>query len=147
MEYELVVIAKGSDVAERAVKRALDIAKKDRIGVIHIAFVNDTDFYSNIGYVNLEKELEQGIENIGNVIFDKLEMIIKNADDKIRAEKIELKGETAEEILKFVKTNKVKTIVIPKEERGPIEKSLTHGDIEPFFNEIKQNVENFIIIE
>ncbi len=147
MEYKLVVVAKGSEVAKKAIKKALEIAKNDGIDEMHLIFVNDTSFYSKSGYVNLERELEQGIENISRVVLSKLEKIVSDEDDGIKVSKIELKGKTAKEILKFVKTNKVKTLVIPKEERGPIEKSLTHGDIEPFFNEIKQNVENFIVIE
>ena len=146
MEYKLVVVAKGSEVAKKAIKKALEIAKNDGIDVIHLIFVNDTSFYSKSGYVNLERELERGIENISRIVLSKLEKMITDADSGIRVEKVELKGKTAEEILKFVKTNKVDTLIIPKEERGPIEKSLTHGDIEPFFNEIKQNVENFIVI-
>ncbi len=147
MEYDLVVVAKGSEVAKKAVKKALEIAENDGIKVIYLIFVNDTNFYSKSGYVNLEKELEQGIENISRIVLNKLEAIILNADNRIEVKKIELKGKTAEEILKFVKTNRVKTLIVPKEERGPIEKSLTHGEVKPFFSEIKQNVENFIIIE
>ena len=146
MEYKLVVVAKGSEVARKAIKKALEIAKNDGIDVIHLIFVNDTSFYSKSGYVNLERELERGIENISRIVLSKLEKMITDEDSGIRVGKVELKGKTAEEILKFVKTNKVDTLIIPKEERGPIEKSLTHGDIEPFFNEIKQNVENFIVI-
>ncbi len=146
MEYKLVVVAKGSEVAKKAIKKALEIAKNDGIDVIHLIFVNDTSFYSKSGYVNLERELERGIENISRIVLSKLEKMITDEDSGIRVGKVELKGKTAEEILKFVKTNKVDTLIIPKEERGPIEKSLTHGDIEPFFNEIKQNVENFIVI-
>ena len=147
MEYNLVVVAKGSEVAKKAVKKALEIAENDEIKVIYLIFVNDTNFYSKSGYVNLEKELEQGIKNISRIVLNKLEAIILNADNRIEVRKIELKGKTAEEILKFVKANRVKTLIVPKEERGPIEKSLTHGEVKPFFSEIKQNVENFIIIE
>ncbi len=147
MEYELVVVAKGSEVGEKAVKRALEIAKEDNIRTIYLLFVNDTDFFSKGGYVRLEKELEAGIENIGKVIMEKLEDVIKSSDNQIKVERVELKGKTAEEILRFVKENVVKTLIVPKEERGPIERSLIHGDIEPFFNEIKQYVNNFIIVE
>jgi len=147
VEYELVVIAKGSEIGEKAVKKALEIAKENGFRTIHLLFVNDTDFFSKGSYVHLEKELELSIENIGKVIMEKLENIIKASDGQIDVERIELRGKTAEEILRFVKENTVKTLIIPKEERGPIERSLIHGDIEPFFNEIKQYVNNFIVVE
>ncbi len=147
MEYELVVVAKGSEVGKKAAKRALKIAKENNIGTIHLLFVNDVDFFSRGSYVHLKKELEVGIENIGRVIMEKLEDVIKSSDNRIKVERIELKGKTAEEILRFVKENVVRTLIIPKEERGPIERSLIHNDIEPFFNEIKQYVNDFIVVE
>ncbi len=146
MEYGLVVVAKGSEVGEKAVKKALEIAKERGINTIHLLFVNDTDFFSR-GFVRLNRELEIGIENIGNVIMEKLEKTIRSFDNRISVKRIELKGKTAYEILKFVRENVVDILIIPKEERGPIERSLIHGDVEPFFNEIKQYVNNFVVVE
>ncbi len=147
MEYGIVLIAKGSPNGEKAAQKAAQLAKEKSINTIHILFVNDTEFFKGGGFVHLEKELEKSLDNIGTIIMDKLEKVIKQSNSNIDIKRIELKGNTAEEILKFVNENKVDTLIIPKEERGPIEKSLTGGDIEPFFNEIKKKVKNLIIVE
>ncbi len=146
MEYKIVLVAKGSPVGQRAAKKAAEMAKEKNINTIHLLFVNDTDFYHSGGFVHLKKEIETGLKNIGAIIMEKLERIIRDSQNGIKVEKIALKGKTSEEILRFVSNNKIDTIIIPKDERGPIEKSLTRGEIEPFFNEIKEKVENLIII-
>ncbi len=146
MYYKLVVIAKGSDVGHRAARKAVEVAESEGIDTIYLLFVNDIDFYSGSSYVHFEKELEQGLKNIGNTVMDRLEQTIKSINEMIKVERIELVGSTAEKILEFVKTNKVETLIIPRDERGPIEKSLTGGDIEPFLDEIRRFVGNCIIV-
>ncbi len=147
MKYELVLIAKGSPNGEKAALKAASLSKERDINTVYLLFVNDTEFFKGGGFVHLDRELEKSLDNIGNIIMDKLERVIKENNSNIEVKRIELTGNTADEILKFVNENEVDTLIIPKDERGPIERSLTGGDIEPFFSEIKKKIKNLIIVE
>ncbi|AEA33966.1 universal stress protein [Hippea maritima] len=144
-KYEVVVIAKGSEAGVKAAKKAASIAKQKNKRRIHLVFVNDVDFYSGEGMGYVREDMAKSLENIGDAIMRKLEHAIKEEHQDVEIERIELHGKTAEEILKFLNENDIEILIIPKEERGPIEKSLTRGDIEPFFNEIQQRVKCILV--
>ncbi len=147
MKYELVLVAKGSPIGQKAAIKAAELSRDKNIKTIHILFVNDTEFFKSGGFVHLDKELERSLNRIGDIIMNKIEKIIKENNKNAEVKRIELKGKTAEQILNFVNENEIETLIVPKEERGPIERSLIGGDIEPFFNEIKKKVKNLIIVE
>jgi len=145
-KYELVVVAKGSEIGHKAAKEAATIAKNKNIKTIHLLFVNDIDFYSGGGISYLKEELQKSLENIGDAIIRMLTETIKEHNPDVNIEKIELTGKTAEEILRFVNENEIDIFIIPKDKRGPIEKSIVGGDIEPFIEEIRKRT-NVITIE
>ncbi len=145
-KYELVVVAKGSEIGHKAAEEAAIIAKDKNIKTIHLLFVNDIDFYSGGGISYLKEELQKSLENIGDAIIRMLTETIKKHNPDVNIEKIELAGKTAEEILKFVNENEIDIFIIPKDKRGPIEKSLVGGEIEPFFDQIKERT-NLIVVQ
>ncbi|WP_022669989.1 universal stress protein [Hippea alviniae] len=145
-KYELVVIAKGSDVGHKAAEEAAIIARDKNIDTIHLLFVNDIDFYSGGGILHLKEELQKSLENIGDAIIRMLTETIKKHNSNVNVKKIELSGKTAEEILKFVNENDINILIIPKDKRGPIEKSLVGGEIEPFFDQIRKRT-NLIVVQ
>ncbi|WP_025270126.1 universal stress protein [Hippea sp. KM1] len=144
-KYGLVVVAKGSEKGVEAARSAARIARKNNKDKVHLLFINDTDFYSGEGLGFVKDDLRKSMENIGDAIMRKLEHEIKKEYPEVEVERIELEGKTAEELMRFLKEHDIEVLIIPKEERGPIERSLTGGDIEPFFNEIQQRVKCILI--
>ncbi len=137
----LVLVAKGSKIGEVALEKAVDLYEKFKCSTLKILLVLDTDFFSTglSGYTKARTDAEIGFKHIDKVIFEKLENRAKQINKDINIEKVILKGKTAEEILKYVKRhNDIYTIIIPQDERGPIEKSLVGGEIAPFFEEISK---------
>ncbi len=147
MEYKLVVLVKDCPSCKRAVKMASKIAKEENIDTVHLLFVNDTDFFAGGGTAYLEKELEQGLEHIGEAIFDKMENLLREDNGIVNVNRIELKGKMSKVIFDFIENNKVGTFIIPLEERGPIEKIVTSEDIAPYIEKIKEKVDKCIIVE
>ncbi len=144
----VVLIAKGSKAGEAALFKALEIANELKCNKLFMLFVADNDFFAGdgSGFSKSEESVNEGLDAIGDAILRKLINIAKEMDEKIKVETIVLHGNTASEILDFVKNNKIDVLVIPRDKRGPIEKSLTGGDIEPFIKEIS-NYTKLILVE
>ena len=136
----IVLIVKASDVGEKALEKAVSIMKENNCNELTLLFVADMDFFSgnSSGYVKPDYLVEKGLEGIGRAVLDSMEKTAKEIDENIETERIVLNGNTAEEILRFVKENKVDMLIIPKDKRGPIEKFLTGGDIGEFIGEIEK---------
>lgn len=137
----LVLVAKGSEIGRIALEKAVELFDKFGCKTLEILLVLDANFFSTglSGYTKPKTDAEIGLGHIDNVIFEKLENRAKQINKNINTKKVILEGKTAEEILKYVKRhNDIYAIIIPKEERGPIEKSLLGGEIMPFFEEIKK---------
>ncbi len=137
---KIVLIVKASEVGERALKKSIDILEEFKCRKLYLLFVVDSDFFSGIAssYIKSEKYVEKGLEDIGDAILRKMEELVKESKKDISTERIILYGDTAEEVLNFVKNNNVDMLIIPKDKRGPIEKSLTGGDITRFIKEIEE---------
>jgi len=144
---QLVCIAKGSPSGERAAKKAAEIAKKDGYNKISLLFIVDVDFLSKslTGYTKEENRAKEGLVHIGKTIMEKLKKIILDISPQVNIKRILREGSTAEVIRCFVKNNTIAKLVIPKEERGPIEKTLVGGDIESFIEELS-NYTKIIIV-
>jgi len=136
----IVLIVKASDIGEKALQKAVSIMKENNCDELSLLFVADMDFFSgnSSGYVKPDYLVEKGLEGIGRAVLDNMEKTAQEIDKNIKTERIVLNGNTAEEILRFVKENKVDILIIPKDERGPIEKFLTGGDIGEFIDEIEK---------
>ncbi len=147
MEYKLVVLAKDCPSGRKAAKMASEIAKEENIDAVHLLFINDTDFFAGGGTAYLERELEQGLEHIGEAIFDKLEKIIKENNSDVNVNRIELKGKTSKVLFDFLDNNKISIFLVPLEERGPIERIVTSEDVSSYIDEIKEKVDKCIIVE
>jgi len=144
----LVLVAKGSEIGGIALEKAVDLFEKFRCKTLKIVLVLDADFFSTglSGYTKPNADAKIGLEHIDNVIFEKLENRAKQINKNINIERVVLEGKTAEQILKYVKQhNDIYAIIIPQDERGPIEKSLLGGEIEPFFEEIKKSTKLIVV--
>ncbi|WP_035587713.1 universal stress protein [Hippea jasoniae] len=136
MDYGIVVVAKGSEVGLKAAKEAVKIAKDKNYKEIYLLFVNDPNFYSGEGISVGKDDVSESLKHIGDAVISKLTDYIKKEDQDLEVRSIILYGATAEEIVKFLQVNKVDVFIIPKDKRGPIERSIVGGDIEPFYKEI-----------
>lgn len=147
MQLEIACIAKGSPVGERAAKKAAEIARKNKYDKISLLFVVDVDFLSKglAEYTKEEKVAKEGLIRIGITIMEKLKKIILDIFPQVNVRKIFREGSTAKVIECFVKDNTIGKLVIPREERGPIEKTLVGGDIESFIEELS-NYTKIIIV-
>lgn len=137
---KIVLIVKASEVGERALKKAIDILEQFKCKKLYLLFVVDNDFFSGVasGYTKSKEDVEKGLEDIGDAILRKMEELVKESKKDVVTERVVLYGDTAEEILKFVKNNSIDMLIIPKDKRGPIEKSLTGGDVTRFMKEIEK---------
>ncbi len=136
----VVLIVKASKVGERALDEALKIMDQEKCEKLSLLFVVDEEFFKGAGasYLHTDELFRESMEEIGRAILDKMEMLIKKKAGDINYERIVLHGKTAEEILKFVKSNQIDILVLPRDRRGPIERFLIGGDITPFIKEIEK---------
>ncbi len=143
----VVLVVKASKVGERALKKALEIMQQRNCETLGLLFVIDEEFFRDaaIGYVRLDDVIEKGLEGIADAVLTKMERLIEKEGKPVKHERILLHGNTAEEVLKFVKENDVDILVIPRDKRGPIERFLVGGDITPFVRDIEKYCEVVLV--
>ncbi len=148
-DKKIVLVVKASEVGERGLKKAIDIIREEDCNKLYLLFVVDHDFFSGDGasYVKSKQQVDKGLEGIGDAILRTMEDMLEETDKSIESQRVILHGKTAEEIMNFAKNNKVDVLIIPKDQRGPIEKFITGGDITPFIDEIKKYVDKVVVVE
>ncbi len=144
---KIVLVIKASEVGERALKKALDLLGEKRCSCLGLLFVVDHEFFSGSGsgYIKPNENIDKGLEGIADAILRKMEDYIEEHAKGVKTQRIILHGETAEEILNYVKSNNIDILVIPKDKRGPIEKYITGGEIEPFIEDISKHTKPIVV--
>ncbi len=142
----VVLVVKASRVGERALEKALEIMEERNCDKLELVFVVDEEFFRDaVGYIKAYDIVEEGLEEIADAVLTKMERLIKKSGKPVNYERVILHGNTAEEILKFVKENSVDVVVLPKDKMGPIERFLMKDDITPFVKDIEHYAEVVLV--
>jgi len=136
MDKEIICIVKGGKIGEKAVKKAIVIAKEESAKLI-LLFSSDTDYLlsGNFG-ISSDDIATKGIENIGKTLINQYKDEAEEAGIKVSSKIVE--GNLLDELSKMIKRNNNSILLIPKLKRGPIEKFLIGSSIDEYIESLKK---------
>jgi len=137
MDNQIVIcIVKGGKIGEKAAEKAIGIAKENSMKLMFL-FSSDTDYIlsGNFG-ISSDDIASRGIENIGKTLISQFEDEAENLGVKYYSKIVG--GNLLDELRKMIKCGNVSILVVPKLERGPIEKFLIGNNIDDYMDKLKE---------
>ncbi|NOZ83579.1 MAG: universal stress protein [Epsilonproteobacteria bacterium] len=137
MNSQIVIcIVKGGKIGEKAAEKAIGIAKENSMKLIFL-FSSDTDdiLSGNFG-ISSDGTTSRGIENIGKTLIGQFKDKAKNSGVKCSSEIVG--GDLLDELRKMIERDDKSILVVPRLERGPIEKFLIGNNIDDYVNKLKE---------
>ncbi len=134
----IICIVKGGKKGINAAKKAINIAKENHMKLIFI-FSADTEnmIGGNFG-VESDESTSEGLENIGNVVIDEFENMAKK--EKVAYSSKIINEDLKNKLKRIIKYNKVSHLVVPKLERGAIEKLIVRDNTSELVDEIRDEL-------
>ncbi|GMT43313.1 MAG TPA: universal stress protein [Deltaproteobacteria bacterium] len=137
MDNQIVIcIVKGGKIGEKAVEKAIGIAKENSMKLIFL-FSSDTDdiLSGNFG-ISSDDITSRGIENIGKTLISQFKDKAENSGVKYSSKIVG--GDLLDELRKMIKRDDKSIFVVPRLERGPIEKFLIGNSIDEYIDKLKK---------
>ncbi len=134
----IVCMVKGGESGTNAAKKALEIAKEERIKVIFVFSADTENMISGNFGIESSEFASKGLENIGKIIIGRFEDMAEK--DGVEYSSKIINENLLSKLKRVIIYNKAGYLVIPAIERGPIEKLIIGDRVSEFIDEIKDEL-------